>query len=204
MSKLTAEFAGPSWPDCKPVFSVRVIFCRGNIISPSALSRFLNGSDDSGLRMQTFEKLIDRLKGAVEILWGDAVRESSFIRNPQNSTISESDHRAIESAVRAALSSGPAAIFGRNGECYAVATLEFQQLIGLVDGKSFFNWIPISSKTVTPSFNSSGIPLSTAASNVAAANSGTNKNRWNPAANFPPFFRTQSGEFVEARECGGF
>jgi hypothetical protein len=179
MSKLTAELRGAIMARLQAGVLSPSDICRGNIISPSALSRFLNGSDDSGLRMQTFEKLIDRLKGAVEILWGDAVRESSFIRNPQNSTIAESDHRAIESAVRAALSSGPAAIFGRNGECYAV-NMEFQQLIGLVDGKNFFQLDTDLFKDRYALLQFLGIPLSTAASNVAAANSGTNKNRGIP------------------------
>ncbi|MFM7163807.1 MAG: hypothetical protein ACKO3T_01075 [Planctomycetaceae bacterium] len=105
-------------------------------ISPSALSRFLNGADDeTGLRINTLERILQKINGYIQVVFSSAGQVPvHFTTRP----ISEKDRSALHQSVCMALFAGPAAIYGRNGLCYAVND-ELRRLLGLESAARFFD-----------------------------------------------------------------
>ena len=105
-------------------------------ISPSALSRFLNGADEeAGLRINTFERILQKINGHIEVFF------SSSGRNPVQFNTKfdlDSNRSVLHQPACLALTGGPAAIYGRNGTCYAVND-ELRRLLGFTSSAPFFD-----------------------------------------------------------------
>ena len=86
-------------------------------ISPSALSRFLNGAEEeAGLRINTFERILQKINGYTEVFFNSLAHSHIHYTD----CISVSERAVVHQPVCLALGGGPAAIYGRNGECYAI------------------------------------------------------------------------------------